>query len=275
MKKAIYLALYAGLALGFTALPLSASDTPPGKVEGYTDTPLLPGGKWHVHDPNRPQPTVITPGTFSSQEKPGQPPSDAIVLFDGKDLSQWRDVKGQPTKWVIDKGEMVVTPKSGDAWTKQEFGDMQLHVEFSEPSPAKGNGQGRGNSGVFLMGKYEVQVLDCYGNQTYPDGQTAALYGMHPPMVNACLKPGEWQVYDIVYTVPRFEKDGKLIAPGYVTVIQNGVVVQNHADFLGASGHRNLATYKAHPPTGPLKLQDHGNPVRFRNIWVRPLQPES
>ena len=275
MKKTAQLVLLAGVVLGILALPLSAADNPPGKVEGYTNTPLLPGGKWHVHDPNRPQPQVITPGTFSTAEKPGQPPSDAIVLFDGKDLSQWRDAKGEPSKWIVEKGEMVIAPKAGDIYTKQEFGDIQLHLEWLEPVPPTGNGQGRGNSGVFLMGKYEVQVLDCYENQTYPDGQTAALYGMHPPLVNACRKPGEWQVYDIVFTVPRFDKEGKLLTPGFVTVIQNGVVVQNHADFLGLSGHKGLQGYKAHPPVGPIKLQDHHNPVRFRNIWVRPLQPES
>ena len=245
----LFLSLTCALLATAGALPAFAVDgTPvPEKIDGYTDTPLLPGDKWHVHDPNRPQPAVVTPGTFSSQEKPGKPPSDAVVLFDGKDLSQWRDAKGGPTKWTVDKGEMVVGAKSGDIFTKQEFGDIQLHVEFCEPVPAVGHSQGRGNSGVFLMGKYEVQVLDCFDNKTYPDGQTAALYGMHPPLVNACRKPGEWQTYDIFYTVPHFDKDGKLLVPGYVTVVHNGVLVQNHADFLGLSGHRCLQKYVPHP----------------------------
>ena len=260
------------LTLGLAVLPAFASD---GPVDGYTNTPLLPGGKWHVHDSNRPQPKVVTPGTFSTQEQPGKPPSDAVVLFDGKDLSQWRNAKGEPSKWIVEKGEMVTAQKTGDNWTKQEFGDIQLHIEFCEPTPPVGHSQGRGNSGVFLMGRYELQVLDCFENQTYPDGQTAALYGMHPPLVNACRKPGEWQTYDIAFTVPRFDKDKKLIAPAYITVFHNGVLVQNHADYLGTSGHKTLAKYTAHEPTGPIKLQDHGNPVRFRNIWVRPLQPES
>jgi len=256
-------------------LPLFAADNAPDKIEGYTDTPLLPGGKWHVHDPNRPQPAIVTPGTCSTQEAPGKPPSDAVVLFDGKDLSNWCDVKGEPSKWVVEKGEMVVTPKSGDIFTKEKFGDVQIHVEFSEPVPAVGHGQGRGNSGVFLGGQYEVQVLDCYDNKTYPDGQTASLYGMHPPLVNACRKPGEWQTYDIFFTHPRFDKDGKVLEPGFATVVHNGVLVQNHAEILGRSGHRNLPKYVPGPPVGPLRLQDHHNAVRFRNVWVRPLQPES
>ena len=258
------------LLLGIAAgLPAFGGENANG-IQGYTDSPLLPGGKWHVHDPNRPQPAIVTPG-----ESVGKAPSDAIVLFDGKDLSNWRDAKGQPSKWTVENGEMVVTPKTGFIFTKQEFGDVQLHLEWCEPVPTSGTGQGRGNSGVFMMGKYEIQVLDCFNNKTYPDGQTAALYGMHPPQVNACRPPGQWQTYDIVFTAPRFDSEGKLLTPGYATVFQNGVLVQNHADFLGLSGHRNILGYKAHAPTGPIALQDHGNPIRFRNIWVRPLVPES
>lgn len=269
MKKTL-LALVASVALSSPTLAEAPTATPPPGVHGYTNTPLLPGGHWHVHDPNRPQPRVVTPGTFSTPEQPGKPPSDALVLFDGTDLSQWRSAKGGEAAWKIENGAFVVTPKAGDILTKQEFGDIQLHLEWAEPPPV-GEGQGRGNSGIFFMGRYEVQILDCFENRTYADGTTGAVYGMHPPLVNACRPPGEWQTYDILFTAPRFAEDGKLLSPAYVTVIHNGVIVQNHAEYYGPSGHKNIPAYKAHPPTGPLRLQDHGNPVRFRNIWVRPL----
>jgi hypothetical protein len=255
------------------ALPLIGADTK--AKPGYKDTPLLPGGKWVVHDSDRPQPTVITAGTFSSQEAPGKPPSDAIVLFDGKDLSKWRDGKGEASGWKVDNGNMVVPPRGtangGDIWTKEEFGDVQLHIEFATPNPPKGDSQGRGNSGVFLFGLYEFQVLDSFENPTYPDGQAASLYGQNPPLVNASRKPGEWQVYDIIFTAPRF-KDGKLESPAFITALHNGVLVHNHTAYLGASGHRSLAKYSPHGPKGPIKLQDHGDPIRFRNIWVRPIK---
>ncbi len=237
---------------------------------GYTDTPMLPGGKWHVHDPNRPQPKVITPGTCGTQEAPGQPPSDATVLFDGKDLSNWEAVKGGAAGWKVENGYMEVAPGSGDIRTRQEFRDMQLHLEWREPTPPKGESQERGNSGVFLMGVYEIQVLDAYHNITYPDGQTGAVYGQYPPLVNDCRPPGEWQTYDIIFNPPHFE-GGELKTPAYVTVLQNGVVVQNHSEILGDTGHRILGTYKTKTSQGPLELQDHGNQVRYRNIWVRAL----
>ena len=261
--------LLATLAASLTAI---AGDTVSNGVSGHTDTPMLPGGKWHVHDPNRPQPAIVTPGTPGTAEQPGKPPSDAIVLFDGTDLSQWRNAKGEPAGWKVENGVLTVVPKSGDIFTKQEFGDVQLHLEWSEPLPATGDGQGRGNSGVFFMGRYDVQILDCFDNKTYPDGQTAAIYGMHPPLVNASLPPGQWQVSDLVFTAPVFEADGKLIAPAYMTVFHNGVLVQNHQAYLGPTGHRILAHYTPQPPAGPIALQDHGNLTRFRNIWVRPLQ---
>ncbi len=255
------------------ALPLIGADAK--AKPGYKDTPLLPGGKWVVHDSDRPHPPVITAGTFSSQEAPGKPPSDATVLFDGTDLSKWRDGKGEASGWKVDKGNMVVPPRGtangGDIWTKEEFGDVQLHIEFATPNPPKGDSQGRGNSGVFLFGLYEFQVLDSYDNPTYPDGQAASLYGQNPPLVNASRKPGEWQVYDIFFTAPRF-KDGQVETPGYVTALHNGVLVHNHTAYLGASGHRSLAKYSPHGPKGPIKLQDHGDPIRFRNIWVRPIK---
>ncbi len=238
---------------------------------GYTDTPIIPGTKWHVHDPDRPQPRVVVPA-----KEVGQPPSDAIVLFDGKDLSKWRDAKGNPSGWIVKDGYMEVPPRGtqggGDIFTKQEFGDCQLHVEFATPNPPEGDSQGRGNSGVFLMGLYEFQVLDSYNNRTYADGTAGALYGQMPPLVNAARPPGEWQTYDIVFTTPRFGTDGKVEKPAIVTAFRNGVVVQNHEAYMGPSGHKNLTSYdKTKATTGPIKLQDHGNPMHFRNIWIRPL----
>jgi hypothetical protein len=235
-------------------------------VAGFQDTPLQPDGKWHVHDPARPQPPVVTPGNFSQMSSP---PSDATILFDGTDLSHWTDRDGNPPPWTVQDGAMV-SAKS-DIQSKEEFGDMQLHVEFREPTPPTGDGQGRGNSGVFLMGRYEIQVLDCYDNKTYADGATGGIYGQHPPLVNACLPPGEWQTYDIVFNVPHFGPDGQLLTPGYVTVFHNGVVVQNHQAIRGATNWKSLGKYTAHGPTGPIALQYHHNPVAFRNIWVRPI----
>jgi Domain of Unknown Function (DUF1080) len=237
-------------------------------VEGFQDTPMQPDGKWHVHDPARPQPPIVTPGVSFSEN--AAPPSDAIVLFDGKDLSQWVDKKtGGPALWTVEDGVMVSA--KGDIQTTNQFGDIQLHLEFREPTPPRGDGQGRGNSGVFFMGQYEIQVLDCYINKTYADGATGGLYGQHPALANACRPPGEWQTYDIVFNVPHFDADGKLLSPAYVTVTLNGVVVQNHQAFRGATNWRVPGTYTPHGPTGPLALQYHNNSVSFRNIWVRPV----
>ncbi|HMC28065.1 MAG TPA: DUF1080 domain-containing protein [Verrucomicrobiae bacterium] len=242
---------------------------------GYTDTPMLPGGKWHVHDPERPQPNVVTPGTFSTPQTPGKPPSDAIVLFDGKDLSQWRDASGSPSGWIVKDGVMIVppdkTPHGGDIFTKAEFGDIQLHLEFATPTPPKGDSQERGNSGVFFLGEYELQVLDSYHNRTYADGGAASLYGQYPPLVNASRPPGEWQVYDVAFTAPRF-KDGQVEIPAYITVFHNGVLVHNHTAYLGPTGHKIDPKYNTTKSRGPLKLQDHHNPTKYRNIWVRPLK---
>jgi hypothetical protein len=229
----------------------------------------------HETDPaKQPQPVVITPGTASTQDQPGLPPSDAIVLFDGKDLSNWTAENGSPTKWVVEDGAMISTKKSGMVRTKQEFGSCQLHVEFATPTPAEGEGQGRGNSGVFLMGMYEVQVLDSFGNQTYPDGQAGALYGRSKPLVNACRKPGEWQTYDIIFHRPVFE-NGKVVKRATFTVLQNGVLIQDHYELSGGTlwaGEHAVTEYVPHGDKGPLELQDHGNPVRFRNIWIRELK---
>jgi hypothetical protein len=237
---------------------------------GYTDTPTIPGSKWRVHDDARPRPPVITPGTCSTEDMPGKPPSDAVVLFDGTSLAAWRTENGEPVKWKVENGYMEVAPGAGDIWTRQNFGDSQLHVEFRTPSPPKGDSQGRGNSGVLLYGIYEIQVLDSFNNLTYADGQASAVYGQSPPLVNASRPPGEWQVYDIVYTSPRF-KDGKVDVPGYVTIFHNGVITQNHTQLLGATGHRTLPRLVVHDATGPIRLQDHHNPTRYRNIWIRPL----
>jgi len=242
---------------------------------GYSDTPFLPGGKWHVHDGDRPQPKVIEAGTASTQDAPGRPPSDAVVLFDGRDLSKWRDERGNPSGWKVENGAMVVPPRGtqggGTIYSRQEFGDCQLHVEFATPTPPSGEGQGRGNSGVLIFGRYEVQVLDSYENKTYPDGQAASIYGQYPPLVNASRKPGEWQAYDIIFTAPRFEGT-RLVKPAYETVFHNGVMVHNHAEVIGPMVHRAVASYTPHGPKGPLAFQDHGNPVRYRNIWIRELK---
>ncbi|MBM4142214.1 MAG: DUF1080 domain-containing protein [Lentisphaerae bacterium] len=238
---------------------------------GYEDTPLLPGGKWTVHDGRRPQPPVIDPGTASTDDKAGRPPSDATVVFDGTSLDAWETSRdSSPARWKVEHGYMEVVPGAGDIRTREAFGDCQLHLEWAAPAAVKGDGQGRGNSGVFLMSVYEVQVLDCHRNQTYPDGTTAALYGQYPPLVNACRKPGEWQSYDILFVAPRFDGTD-LVAPAHITVIQNGVVVQHHRALQGPTYHRALSRYVPHPPRAPLNLQDHGDLVRYRNIWIRPL----
>jgi hypothetical protein len=237
---------------------------------GYDDTPFIPGQQWRVHDSTRPRPRVVAPGTESTPERPGRPPSDAVILFDGSDLSGWVGTDGGPAAWKAEHGYLEVVPRAGDIQTREHFGDCQLHLEWAAPAEVAGGSQGRGNSGVFLMGRYEIQVLDCFDNPTYADGTTAAVYGQHPPLVNACRRPGEWQTYDIVWISPRFEGE-RLVAPAFVTVFHNGVVVHHHREVLGPTTHRRVAPYATHPPTGPLRLQDHGHPVRYRNIWYRPL----
>ncbi|MCZ6634429.1 MAG: DUF1080 domain-containing protein [bacterium] len=233
---------------------------------GYDDTPFLPGNQWRVHDINRPQPRVVTPGASV-----GDAPSDAVVLFDGTDLSKWQGRDGSEAEWKIEGGYMEAMPGSGNIQTKEAFGDCQLHIEFACPAEVVGDSQGRGNSGVFLIGEYEIQVLDGYNNRTYADGTTSAIYGEYPPRVNACRPPGEWQSYDIVFEAPRYDGDG-LVSPAYLTVLHNGLIVHNRQAALGPTGHKNLANYdEAHGPTGPLMLQDHKNPTRFRNIWIRAL----
>lgn len=228
---------------------------------------------WAIHDMNRPQPVRVEPGTFSSQDQPGTPPSDAVILFGGKaeEIEKWiSDKNGEPTKWEVKDGVLQCVPGSGYIRTKEEFSDCQLHIEWSAPSKVEGNSQGRGNSGVFLMGQVEVQVLDNYNNSSYPDGMASSIYGINPPMANPLRAPGEWQTYDIVFRRPIF-KDGVEIDPGYITVFVNGVLTQDHTPLEGGGGHMKRSKPRAFPDQGPLKIQDHGNPVRFRNIWYRPL----
>ena len=249
-----------GFIAAFSAV---AADKP-----GYTDTPQITGQKWRVHDADRPQPRIVTPGkTFSHG---AVAPSDAVVLFDGKDLSKWHN-NGKPAAWKVENGYMEVVGKSGSIETKDKFGSFQLHFEFAEPSPAHGDGQARANSGVFLHGLYEIQVLDCYKNPTYSDGTLGGIYGQWSPLANAAMPPGEWQSYDIIFEAPKVDA-GKVVDPAHVTVIVNGVVTQHRQVILGPVRHRDLARYEANTPTsGPIGLQDHGDPVRFRNLWVRPL----
>ncbi|MGA2657713.1 MAG: DUF1080 domain-containing protein [Verrucomicrobiota bacterium] len=231
---------------------------------------------WAVHDHNRPQPKLVTPGTFGSPEQPGKPPSDAVVLFDGTDLSKWEadEGSGVPTKWVVKDGAMECVPHSGYIRTREKIGDCQLHVEWAAPSRVQGESQGRGNSGVFMMGLVEIQVLDDYNNPTYADGFAASVYGQSPPLANALRPPGEFQAYDIVFRRAIF-KGGQEIDPGYVTVFENGVLVQDHARLEGPTGHGARSKPGPFPEAGPLKLQDHGNPVRYRNVWYRPLPPRA
>ncbi len=234
------------------------------KLPGYTDTPMIPGQKWKVHDANRPRPKVVKVGPSKTLGQ--KPPAGAVVLFDGADTSKWSH-----NKWKVENGYMEVTRKSGSLQTKQKFSSIKLHIEFATPKEVKGESQGRGNSGVFLCGPYEVQVLDSWNNMSYADGQCAALYGQFPPRVNACRPPGEWQTYDIEFLAPKWDKDGKLVRKATVSVLHNGVKVHDKREMIGPSGHRNVRPYKQHGP-GSIQLQDHGNPTRFRNIWLVELE---
>jgi hypothetical protein len=220
---------------------------------------------WKIHDLQRPVPTVVDPG------QPGQAPSDATVLFDGKDLSKWTGKDGGSATWTVDSDHFEVRPGSGLISTKEAFGDCQLHVEFAEPLPAVGESQERGNSGVFLMGLYEIQVLDSYQNRTYADGQASAVYGQYPPLVNASRPPGQWQAYDIVFHGPRFSGDGKLVSPARATILHNGVLVQDNVELTGPTANGVRPPYKPHAAKLPLSLQDHNNRVRYRNVWIREL----
>lgn len=242
-----------------------------GKKTNYM---YIDGIKVHETDTSKqPLPPVVTPGATV-----GAPPSDAVVLFDGTEKAfkeNWTDTNGGASKWKVVDGAVESVRSAGYIQSKQEFGSCQLHIEWASPRVAKGSGQGRGNSGVFLMGQYEVQVLDSYENQTYADGQAGALYGRSKPLVNASRGPGEWQSYDIIFHRPQFDDEGKVIKRATFTVLHNGVLIQDHVVLSGGTGWdgpHSASEYKAHGDKGPIAMQDHGNPVRFRNIWVRPLK---
>lgn len=227
--------------------------------------------RWTQHDRNRPVPNVVTPGTPSTQEQPGKAPSDAKMLFHGHDLSNWESIKGGPAQWKVGEGYFEVAPGTGDIRTQQSYGDCQLHVEWRAPDPPHGEDQDRGNSGVFLNGLFEMQVLDSYQSKTYADGQASAVYGQYPPLVNATLPPGQWQTYDFVWHGPKFWPNGNVKAPATVTTLLNGVLVQDHVTLSGPTGHHVRPPYKPGMEKGPLELQDHNHPVRYRNIWIREL----
>ena len=225
---------------------------------------------WPQHSEDRPRPRVVEPGAVYTIA----PPADATVLFGGTSLDKWASANGASAKWRVVDGAFEAVPGTGQLSTRDGFGDVQLHIEWASPKPAVGTGQDRGNSGVFMAdGRYEVQVLDSRNNVTYADGQAGALYGQFPPLVNATRAPGEWQAYDIVYAAPRFNEHGTLVKPGYITVLHNGVLVQNHTELLGDTVFEHPPSYHAHG-AAPIRLQFHGNPIRFRNIWLRELQEQ-
>lgn len=233
-------------------------------VFGYTDTPIQPWSGFHVHDPDRPAPRKVEPGEFSTQDRVGKAPSDAIVLFDGKDLSRWK-----PNRWKIVDGTLLAT--DGPFETVQEFGSCQLHLEWQAPKAQEENIMNRGNNGVFLMGLFEIQIFDPR-TKIYPDGQAASIYSQTPPLVNACREPPAWETYDIVFTAPKFDGDETAKRPR-VTVLHNGVLVHLGQEIYGGTGHRNLPSpLRAGMTRGPLALAAHHCPVRFRNIWIRPLE---
>lgn len=264
MKRTALLFFYS--VLGFGLITFSGDLS---QEENSNQTDSLK--KWTIHDPARPMPPVVNPGPSKPQ---APPPSDATVLFNGTDLSFWTNSKGESAGWKVKDGYMEIN-KTGSIRTVQGFGDCRLHVEWAAPSVVSGKGQGRGNSGVFLMEKYEIQVLDCFDNPTYADGMTAAAYGQFPPLVNACRPPGEWQTYDITFTRPRFDANGDLSHPAAMTVYHNDILVHDHVELTGPTTvHKKRPPYTKHPERLPLMLQDHGNPVRFRNIWIQDLEEE-
>jgi hypothetical protein len=257
-----------GLTLGLLACALSpAARTAElvyardgSGVYGYQDTPVLPWCGFRVHDPDRPAPPRVDPGPAGP---PAPAPADAVVLFDGKDLAQW-----EPSDWKLVDG--CIEAASGTLATKQSFGNFQLHLEWMAPNPPRGPWYDRGNNGVLLLGLYEIQIFDSWTEKLYPDGQAAAIYGQTPPRVNACRPPGEWQSYELVFSAPVFE-NGKLAQPARVTLFHNGLLVHLQAEIKGETGHRILPEYRRQLTRGPLVLSGHNNPVRFRNLWIRPL----
>jgi hypothetical protein len=261
--------LIAAAAAALFSIPLAAQD-------GFTDTAMLPGQKWHVHDKYRPHPPKVDPGPAPARPTPA--PSDAIVLFDGKDFSHWTQRgrgadrgKTLAPKWKIANGAIETVGKTGDLVSKEKFGDAQYHIEWQIPAGVTGEGQARGNSGVLIMSHYEIQVLESHTNETYADGQAGAIYGQWPPRVNPARKQGEWQSYDIVFEAPRFEGE-KVVKPAYVTVFMNGILLHNRQEIIGAVVYKQVAKYRPHAAEEPLSLQDHDMTVRYRNIWVRPIK---
>ena len=252
----------AGDPIETTSAPQKASATETRDVVpevGYSDTPLIPGTTYRVHDGTRPQPLLVSIGDQATLPPPGAAPSDARILFDGNDLLQWQGKNGA-AGWKL-VGDGMEVNGTGDIATRESFGDVQMHVEFRTPTKPSGSSQGRGNSGVFFLERYEIQVLDSWKNPTYPDGQAAAIYGQRPPLVNASLPPGQWQAYDIVFLGPRFAKDGSVTRPARATVFHNGILVQHDVPFQGPTRHRTLTEYEPHPERAPIRLQDHGDPV--------------
>ena len=267
---------FAAAALGSIAIPSEAFQSPPpgrGQMDGSPLGDPLPGQKWRVHDRTRPQARRVTPGHPIPSPSA---PSDALVLFDGADLSKWngggRGGAITEPKWKVENGYVELVPGAGSLVTKESFGDVQLHLEWSTPvgEDASRVGQFRGNSGVIFMGRYEVQVLSSYNNPTYADGAAGALYGLYPPMVNPCLPEGQWNSFELVFEAPRFAGE-KLVKPAFVTLFFNGVLAHNRVELLGSTSHEPIAAYAAHAAELPLSLQGHAGPARFRNIWIRRL----
>jgi len=257
--------------MNYRAFSCAAASVCAGALFAAVAIPVI---KWTPGDHNRPQPAHITPGAFPAQAQSGTPPSDAVVLFSGKDLSAWSHGDGRPADWNVRDGYFEVRPRAGDIQTKQAFGDCQVHVEWATPDPPRGTDQEPGNSGVFLAGLYEIQVLESFQNTTYADGQAGSVYCQYPPLVNASLPPGVWQSYDIVFHDARFSPGGELTRLATVTLLHNGVLVQDHVSLTGPTDWLKRPPYKAHAAKMPVKLQDHGQPARYRNIWIREI-PET
>ena len=264
LRQTLLLIAIAAIAVCPVGLGAEASHGADGL--GYDDTPMLPNSPWRVHDRNRPQAPKIAPGSAGLCAQAATPTADAIVLFDGKDLSQWDggNEKG------IENGVINIL-KTGELKTKRRFGDCQFHIEWATPAKPDGNNLNWGNSGVLFLGRYELQILESHDSHIYADGNAGAIYGQSPPLVNPARKSGEWQSYDVVFLAPRFE-GGKLVRPAYFTVFYNGVLVQHHYEVLGTTFHRSRPAYDSQESEGPITLQKHGSAVRFRNVWIRPLK---
>ncbi len=265
VRTVLCLAILGAAACGPAPRNAFAAENDKKEGYGYDDTPFLPNSPWRVHDRRRPQPAMVDPGTAGMAVEPAVAPADAIVLFDGKDLSQWEGAKANG----VENGAIDIA-KTGGIQTKRQFGDCQFHVEWATPAKADGDAMNWGNSGVLFLGTHELQIIESHDCRIYADGIAGAIYGQHPPLVNVARKPGEWQSYDVVFTAPKFE-GGKLVKPAYFTVFWNGVLVQYHKASLGPTKHRALASYDSQQTKGPIALQYHNSAVRFRNIWVRPI----